>query len=462
MSRLSQQSVKDLVTKMAAIEPAKRPITKIVYDSEVPGFCVRLRSQADGNVVATYTFDYYFGPRSEKCRKSIGKSTEITADSARAKAREFRALVKNKIDPRAEDKAWKEEPTFAALAVDWLKYMKRERLKRDSSLYDDRRMLGVDENGDSKADGDAEMQEKRILTVLGDMRVKEIKQEDIQRLRDMYEATPYQANRVLALVSAIFGWGVDKKNKFKNVKWKKWITENPAEGIARFNEEKRERWLTVEELQKFREALDKYKDKSAANALRLLLLTGSRAGEVLRAEWREFDLSRGVWTKPSHHTKQKKTEHIPLSADAVRMLEAMAPENPAGPLFPGTRRKGKDGVKTGGEKRVSLKRPWLAACRAAGLVEHYLVDGKRRTEDGTLEQLDRYRPTVRVHDLRHNFASHLASNGVSLQVVGKLLGHTQASTTMRYAHLQDAPLRDAANQFGRIFADTPKVAKRRG
>jgi len=89
-----------------------------------------------------------------------------------------------------------------------------------------------------------------------------------------------------------------------------------------------------------------------------------------------------------------------------------------------------------------------------------VIDGKRKGKDGERVRLRHYRPTVRVRDPRHNFASHLASNGVSLQVVGKLLGHTQAATTMRYAHFQDAPLRDAANQFGRIFEQAPKAAKR--
>jgi integrase len=117
----------------------------------------------------------------------------------------------------------------------------------------------------------------------------------------------------------------------------------------------------------------------------------------------------------------------------------------AGPLFPGL---------TKGEARTTLRRPWVQACKAAGLVREIAVEGKRET-------LTSYRPTLRVHDLRHNFASHLASNGVSLQVVGKLLGHTQASTTMRYAHLQDEALRSATNKFGRIFEQVPKAAKRR-
>jgi site-specific recombinase XerD len=94
---------------------------------------------------------------------------------------------------------------------------------------------------------------------------------------------------------------------------------------------------------------------------------------------------------------------------------------------------------------VSLKRPWLQACKAAGLAEAYNVQGKRK------RMLTRYRPTVRLHDLRHSYASHLVSNGVGLQIVGKLLGHVQVSTTMRYAHLQDEALRTATNQLATII-----------
>ena len=78
------------------------------------------------------------------------------------------------------------------------------------------------------------------------------------------------------------------------IQWK-WATENPARGVPRFQESKRERFLTTEEIQRFREALDSYEDQNAANALRLLMLTGSREGEVLKAEWEQFDFLRRVW-----------------------------------------------------------------------------------------------------------------------------------------------------------------------
>lgn len=430
MSRITQQVVKKLVTET--------PVARIAWDEELKGFGAR---QTEAGTV-TFVLDYYF--RGKKRRYCIGRHPEFTADAARKEAMALKVDIANGHDPLAERHEWKSEPTFKALADAYLKDAKMR--KRDSSLYDDRRMLGVNENGTPKENENEAQRKKRILTVLGEQRLAEIKQSDIARFHESLRDTPYQANRVLALLSSVFNYGIAHK----------WIESNPAKGLKKFDEAKRERWLTVEELQKFREALDKYKDQSAANVLRLLLLTGSRASEALKARWEEFDLQRGVWTKPSHHTKQKKTEHVPLSAPALKLLEGMAPENPTGPLFPGRAHEGSSRA-----ARVSLKRPWIAACRAAGLVEEYLIDGKRKGKNGEPVKLKRYKPTVRVHDLRHNFASHLASNGVSLQVVGKLLGHTQAATTMRYAHLQDAPLRDAANQFGRIFEQAPKARKRR-
>jgi integrase len=309
------------------------------------------------------------------------------------------------------------EPTLGDLATTYLE-SEAEGKKRPHAVRDDKRMV-----------------EKIIRPKLGGHRLKAIGKRDVEALHGSLKTTPYQANRVLALLSAMFNFAIEAK----------WRADNPCKGVKKFAEEKRESWLSVEQIQRFREGLDKYKDQSAANCLRLLLLTGSRAGEALRAEWSEFDLTRGVWTKPSHHTKQKKTEHVPLSAPAIELLRGIKPRNARGPLFLGTKRKGKNGKLTGGEKRVSLKRPWLQACKAAGLAEAYTVQGKRK------KMLTRYRPTVRLHDLRHSYASHLVSNGVGLQIVGKLLGHVQASTTMRYAHLQDEALRAATNQLAKII-----------
>ena len=158
----------------------------------------------------------------------------------------------------------------------------------------------------------------------------------------------------------------------------------------------------------------------AVNAILLTMVTGCRSGEALTAKWSDFDLARGVWTKPSHHTKQKKTEHVPLNAQALALLESLPHDGDY--LFPG-----RPGRKSKGEHLTTLKGQWEKICKMANL-------------DG-----------VRLHDLRHSFGSHLVSNGVSLPVVGKLLGHTQMQTTQRYAHVADDPQREAANKFPQVL-----------
>ena len=152
------------------------------------------------------------------------------------------------------------------------------------------------------------------------------------------------------------------------------------------------------------------------NAIRLTVVTGCRKGEALTAKWTDFDFARGIWTKPSHHTKQKRVEHVPLNEQALALLRGLPRDGEY--LFPGRRK---------GAHLTDLKGPWAKVSDLAKL------------------------SGVRVHDLRHSFASHLVSSGVSLPIVGKLLGHTQPQTTARYAHLADNPLREASNRFPQVL-----------
>jgi integrase len=334
-------------------------------------------------------------------RYTIGRYPELTAQAARERAIQLRGKILDGIDPLQQRLDAKSEPTMTDLARDYMERYARPH-KRASSLRNDQQML-----------------DKIILPHLGSLRVRAVARRDIETLQRELKPVPYRANRVLSLLSKMFSLAME---------WG-WRTDNAAKGIPRDPEDRRENWLTAEQVEDLLAALDAYADQSAADAIRLLIVTGAREGEVLAASWDQIDLKRGIWTKPSHHTKQKKIEHTPLSETAMQLLRRMASKKTGPALFPG--KKG---------RRVTLRRPWVQVCKAAGLAVAEQVPGKRKV-------LTIWKPAVRIHDLRHTFASHLVSSGESLHIVGKLLGHTLPQTTARYAHLADRALRDAANHF---------------
>ena len=146
------------------------------------------------------------------------------------------------------------------------------------------------------------------------------------------------------------------------------------------------------------------------------MLTGARRNEALGARWDMFDLDVGVWVKPSSHTKQRKEHRVPLSGSARQLLLGIRATAVGPYVFPGRL----DGPLT------DVKRTWAAVCGRADI------------------------RNCRLHDLRHTYASILANDGLSLQVIGALLGHTQTQTTARYAHLLDNSLRAATERVGAV------------
>lgn len=174
-------------------------------------------------------------------------------------------------------------------------------------------------------------------------------------------------------------------------------------------------------------ALDELADKQAANIVRMLLLTGARSGEVLAMRWDQLDLEAGKWTKPAAATKQKTEHEVPLSPDAVQLLSELLEQADDGSayVFPG---------RSAGRHRANINESWAALLKAAGITG------------------------LRAHDLRHSYASFLVSAGHGLPVIGALLGHTQASTTQRYAHLHDEVMRKATGQVGAMV----RGARKRG
>jgi integrase len=243
----------------------------------------------------------------------------------------------------------------------------------------------------------------------------------------------YAANRAVAVLKAAYAWG----NKHGHVP----EGFNPASGIDRYKEEPRERFLTAAELLSIGEAMieaetiglqvdagdAKHAPKGqrvvmspyATAAIRLIMLTGARLREILHLRWSEVDLERGI-LRLSDSKTGKKTVYLPTAAvDIIKGLSRLGAFVIAGESA-GTRKE---------KPRADLKRPWAAICKQAG------VTG------------------VRIHDLRHTFASVGVGDQMGLPVIGALLGHSNAATTKRYAHAADDVQRHAAEAIGSKIAD---------
>jgi integrase len=229
-----------------------------------------------------------------------------------------------------------------------------------------------------------------------------------------------RANRILAVASKAFSLSLVPMAG-ESRPWRDNAMGNPCKGIAHNREEGRDRFFGKQELERIAEALAEYSG-SAADVIRLIMTTGSRPGEALRAEWSEFDKEAGYWIKPSAHTKQRKAHKAPLGPPALELIERLRKY----------RRKDATFVFPGDKPDEPLKQIWH--------VWRFVC------ERAQLEPDDKGRK-ARPYDLRHTFASVGVSGGLGLQVIGKLLGHTQARTTERYAHAGDDVMREAANRI---------------
>jgi integrase len=387
---LKQSDIKTLAA------PAKG--NKVYYDSEITGLGVRVTAAGKRSFVLNYRNKF-----GRERRMTIGQFPAWNLAGARAEAKTLLQAIDRGEDPLESRHENRTAPSVADLCDRYIK----EHLpsKRESSAKEDRAMI-----------------DKIILPALKHLKVRDVDFDDIDGLHRKLsrDGKPTRANRVLALLSKMFAL---------SIRWKM-RDDNPCKGVQRNHEAPRERFMTKDETARIVKALTDSKDRESANAIMLALLTGARRGEVLRASWDQFDLSEGVWTKPSAHTKTNRTHRIPLSVYAMQLLSAMREADPDGThLFPSR-------INTKGE--IDIRRPWERICLAAGLGE--------KGEDG------RVKTSIRFHDLRHSYASMLASSGLSLPIIGRLLGHTQAQTTQRYSHLLDDPLREATERVGQMVS----------
>jgi integrase len=224
-----------------------------------------------------------------------------------------------------------------------------------------------------------------ILPAIGTMKVAAASFTDIDSLHHrISKRAPIHANRVVALLSRMFSLAI---------RWG-WRSDNPCRGIERNQEHQRHRYLSGAELVRLTKALAELRDLEAANAVRLLLLTGARRGELLAARWADIDLEAGIWTKPGATTKQKTLHRVPLSAPARQLLAEMRDKaaDDAEWLFPAPRKNG---------HRTDIDDAWDALRIAAAI------------------------PDVRTHDLRHTYASTLVSSGRSLPINFRSLGRNR-------------------------------------
>jgi len=385
--RITDKLVKDLLA------PPKG--NTITYDTEVKGFGVRV------TVAGARSFILNYRAGGVERRITIGSYPDWSVAAARDRARELKREVDRGNDPMGERHDDRAAPTVHDL---WLRY-EREHLphKAPRAQADDRAMF-----------------RDYILPDLGRMKVKDVRPTDIDALhRAISTQRKIRANRVVEVLSKAFSLAI---------RWE-WRPDNPCDGVRHNPEEPRSRYLRLDELVRLAAALDQHAEQTSADAIRLMLLTGARRGEVLGATWSMFNLEHGIWIKPSAHTKQRREHRVPISVAAIDLLRRLLATATGPYLFPG---------RNGGHL-TDIKKTWQAVRSAAAL------------------------PEVRLHDLRHTYASLLASAGQSLPIIGALLGHTQPQTTARYAHLMDDPLRSAANQIGLLLAEIENaVATREG
>lgn len=350
---------------------------KLVWDTDLSGFGVRCQRKDKVYVLKTRV-----GGRQRWF--SVGKhGAPWTADTARDRALVILGQIADRKDPAAIRDAEKVNPTLKK-AAEWFmaEHVTAKRKGKTADSYQD-------------------LLDRIIIPELGATKIDAVTRSEVARLHHKQRNTPYQANRALAVLSKLFAWA--EKQGYRT------STNNPCHGVEKYPEAKRERMLSEDEIGRLGKALAAHKSNDyAVAAIRLLIFTGARLGEILTLEWDWIDMERGEARLPDSKTGAK-TIHLPPPAMAVLAELPRVIDNPY--------------VIVGGVEKsclVNLQKPWRAIRKTAKLDD------------------------VRLHDLRHAFASVAASSGASLHVIGKLLGHSQAQTTHRYAHLAADPVKAAA------------------
>lgn len=382
------------------------PKTTFIWDDTLKGFGVKV--YPTGRIVFVLQGRLNGGSR----RYTIGQyGSPWSPDQARAQALNWLSELSQGNDPTAERRAKKLEGKLSDIIDDYMQEVSVRKKQNTQNI-------------------ESSLIKRHIVPLLGKRRISELTKRDIQKFmldvangktakdiktkprgRAIVTGGKGTANRSVAVLSSLINYSVDLGLR----------EDNPAIGVKKYKLKTHDRYLTSEELDRLGEALRTASMNNvspfAIAAIRFLILTGCRAGEALNLQWGWIDWDHNLAKLPDSKTGQKP---LMMGDGAMALLKTL-------PRIEGTPLVFASAV--GGTTPLSIKKVWIKVRKLADI------------ED------------VRIHDLRHNFASQAVSSGQSLYMVGKLLGHSQSQTTQRYAHLAPDPIKQAANDVSNKLAE---------
>ena len=324
----------------------------------------------------TFMLNKRFG---EKTRFTIGRFPDLSVDAARKVAMEFKAKIARGIDPKEEKRknTGRDEVTFGDLCNN---YMTKFSEPKKARPKDDWNTI------------------RQYLTNLQNKKAHQIKKDDILNIhRDIgNNVGEVRANRVYTLILAIFN---------KNIEWG-WQHPNPCIGIKKFKEVSRDRFIQPEELEPLFKSVEKEESQINKDCIYLLLLTGARKSNVFAMKWEEISFARKIWRIPD--TKNGEPVNIPLTAEAIEILERRKQNSQSPFVLPGT---GKSG------HIADIKKAWHRILKRANIQD------------------------LRIHDLRRSVGSYMAITGSTTAMIGKQLGHKSKTATAIYERLNIDPVR---------------------